>query len=167
MRRYGYTPIISPGPEEATFPAAPDLKTPAANPYAGDLLTRPYLTGDWNGWRSQLAERRVTMDFFATQFYQGVTSGGLSQEFEYGGKLDLLPNFDGQKLGLWQGLSANMHVETRFGTDTNVIDGTLFPSNAAMAFPITGEPAGIWITASSLTGSVRTPSGVRRKSEHA
>ena len=126
---------------------SPGFGIPPANPYAGDLFTRHYLTGDWNGRRSQLAERGVTWDFFATQFYQGVTSGGLSQEFEYGGKLDFLPNFDGQKLGLWQGLSANMHVETRFGTDTNAIDGTLLPSNAAMAFPITGEPTGIWITA--------------------
>ncbi|MFN6102901.1 MAG: carbohydrate porin [Planctomycetaceae bacterium] len=144
--------MIAVGPEQASSPLAPELESaspsaPAPNPYAGDLFTRRYMTGDWDGWRTNLAERGVTMDFFATQFYQGVTSGGLSQEFEYGGKLDFLPNFDGQKLGLWQGLSANMHVETRFGTDTNVIDGTLLPSNAAMAFPITGEPTGTWITA--------------------
>jgi len=117
------------------------------NPYEGDLFTRKYLSGDWNGRRSQLAERGVTMDIFATQFYQGVTSGGLSREFEYGGKLDLLPNFDGQKLGLWQGLSANAHVETRFGTTTNAIAGTLLPSNAAMAFPFDPDTQGVWLTA--------------------
>ncbi len=82
------------------------------------------------------------MDMFATQFYQGVTSGGLSPQFEYGGKLDALPNFDGQKLGLWQGLSANAHVETRFGTTTNSNAGTLLPSNAAMAFPFDPDPQG-------------------------
>ncbi len=55
--------------------ASPTTATP--NPYEGDLLTRHYLTGDWNGRRSRLAERGVTMDIFATQFYQGVTSGAL------------------------------------------------------------------------------------------
>lgn len=121
--------------------------TSTPNPYEGDLLTRRYLTGDWNGRRTKLAESGVTMDFFATQFYQGVTRGGLSQDFEYGGKLDLLPNFDGQKLGLWQGLSANVHLENRFGTTTNSIAGTLLPINAAMSFPFTDDPAGVWLTA--------------------
>lgn len=125
----------------------PAQSTAQVNPYAGDLFSRPYLTGDWNGRRLQLAARGVTWDFFATQFYQGVTSGGLSQEFEYGGKLDFLPNFDGQKLGLWQGLSANAHVESRLGTTTNAISGTLLPSNAAMAFPFDNDPTGVWLTA--------------------
>ncbi len=128
--------------------ASPTTATP--NPYEGDLLTRHYLTGDWNGRRSRLAERGVTMDIFATQFYQGVTSGGLSPQFEYGGKLDVLPNFDGQKLGLWQGLSANAHVESRFGTTTNANTGTLLPSNAAMAFPFDPDAAGLWLTALKL-----------------
>ena len=117
------------------------------NPYEGDLFTRRNLSGDWYGRRSKLAESGVTMDVFATQFYQGVTSGGLSREFEYGGKLDLLPNFDGHKLGLWQGLSANMHVENRFGTTANSNAGTLLPSNAAMAFPFDNDPTGVWLTA--------------------
>jgi porin len=129
---------------QTEMPATPPAQV---NPYEGDLFTRPYLSGDWNGRRSQLAERGVTWDFFATQFYQGVTTGGLSREFEYGGKLDFLPNFDGQKLGLWQGLSANAHVESRFGTTTNAIGGTLLPGNAAMAFPFEDDPTGVWLTA--------------------
>lgn len=144
------SPLSAPSDGTASWlvPSQPaPAPTPNPNPYDGDLFTRNYLSGDWNGWRSRWAERGVTWDFFATQFYQGVTSGGRSQEFEYGGKLDFLPNFDGQKLGLWEGLSANAHVETRFGTDTNAIAGTLLASNAAMLFPITGEPTGTWITA--------------------
>jgi carbohydrate-selective porin OprB len=124
------------------------------NPYEGSLFTRPYLTGDWNGRRSQLAASGVTWDLFATQFYQGVTSGGLSQEFEYGGKLDFLPNFDGQKLGLWQGLSANAHVESRFGRTTNSISGTLLQTNAAMAFPFDPDPTSVWLTAFKFNQAV-------------
>lgn len=139
-------------PDDTIAPSAsseaevPISSPPQVNPYEGDLFTRPYLTGDWNGRRSQLAAQGVTWDLFATQFYQGVTRGGLSQEFEYGGKLDFLPTFDCHKLGLWEGLSANIHAESRFGTSTNAIGGTLLPGNAAMAFPFDPDPAGAWLT---------------------
>ncbi len=138
--------------EQALIPEALESQLESSspspqNPYKGDLRTRRYLSGDWFGRRSKLAENGVTMDMFATQFYQGVTSGGLLPQFEYGGKLDVLPNFDGQKLGLWQGLSANAHVETRFGTTTNANAGTLLPSNAAMAFPFDPDTQGVWLTA--------------------
>ena len=49
----------------------PTLAAPA-NPYAGDLLSRPRLTGDWWGVRSDLSDRGLTFDFFATQFYADV-----------------------------------------------------------------------------------------------
>lgn len=135
-------------------PETPTAPPEQINPYEGDLFTRPYLTGDLNGRRSQLAARGVTWDLFATQFYQGVTSGGLSREFEYGGKLDFLPNFDGQKLGLWQGLSANAHVESRFGRTTNSISGTLLQTNAAMAFPFDPDPTSVWLTAFKFNQAV-------------
>jgi porin len=147
-------PTTSTVTESATSPLPSQtenlLAPPSSNPYSGDLFTRRYLTGDWNGRRSQLAERGVTMDFFASQFYQGVTSGGLSREFEYGGKLDYLLNLDGQKLGLWQGLSMNAHVETRYGTNTNPNSGTLLPTNSSMVFPFTSEQTGVWLTALRL-----------------
>ncbi len=105
------------------------------DPYAGDLLTRERLTGDWWGRRSSLADRGLTFDLFSTQFYQGVAQGGREQEWEYGGKLDYLFNVDGGKLGLWQGLFVNLHAETRYGKSVNEIDGLIAPSNIAMNFP--------------------------------
>jgi porin len=110
----------------------------ASNPYAGDLLTRQRLTGDWWSTRSALADRGLTFDLFATQFYQGVASGGNEQQFRYGGKLDYLFNVDGGKLGLWQGLFVNLHAETRFGRSTNEIDGLIAPSNIPLNFPEPG-----------------------------
>jgi porin len=108
---------------------------PAANPYAGDIWTRSRLTGDWWGTRSALAERGLTFDLSATQFYQGVVQGGRQRDWEYGGKIDYFANLDGGKLGLWQGLFVNLHAETRFGTSVNNIDGLIAPSNIAMQFP--------------------------------
>jgi porin len=106
-----------------------------ANPYQGDLRTRLRLTGDWWGTRSALSDRGLTFDFFVTQFYQGVAAGGRRQSWEYGGKLDYLFNLDGGKLGLWKGFSANLHAETRYGSDVNNIDGLLAPANLPMHFP--------------------------------
>lgn len=138
----------NPVPGDGTLPAmrlpdvsvAPDpVALPAVDPYAGDLITRPRLTGDWIGLRPELADRGLTFDFFATQFYQGVASGGREQAGAYGGKLDYLANLDGHKFGLWQGFFVNLHVETRFGTSVNEFDGLLAPSNIAMNFPEPGR----------------------------
>jgi porin len=117
-----------------------------ANPFAGDLWTRPKLTGDWGGLRSVLAERGIGLDLYSTDFYQGVTRGGREQAFEYAGRFDYLLNIDGQKLGLWQGLFVNLHGETRHGQSVNTIDGLLTPSNMVMQFP---EADG---TSTALTG---------------
>ena len=129
------SPVATPGLDEGSsaeaFPPLPD----AANPYAGDLLTRYRVTGDWWGARSGLADRGLTFDFFSTQFFQGVASGGRLRRFEYGGKLDYLFNLDGGKLGVLEGFSVNLHAETRYGTDVNNIDGLIAPSNLPMSFP--------------------------------
>ncbi len=119
-------------------PAAPESAAaePAAlNPYAGDLHARLRMTGDWWGTRSALADRGLTFDLFATQFYQGVAAGGREREFEFGGKLDYLFNLDGGKFGLWQGSALNLHAETHYGTSVNNIDGLLAPSNLPLSFP--------------------------------
>lgn len=131
--------------QEPTAEAQPAAEAPA-NPYAGDLFTRPRLLGDPWGLRSAAAEHGLTFDIFSTQFYQRTASGGQSRSSEFGGKLDYLVNVDGQKLGLWQGFFVNVHGETRYGTDVNGIDGLIAPSNIAMNFPEAGR------NVTSLTG---------------
>lgn len=93
------------------------------------------LTGNWSGSRDWLAEHGLTIDMFATQFFQGVASGGREQRWDYGGKLDYLVNFEGGKAGLNEGFFINMHAETRFGESINNDDGLLAPANIAMNFP--------------------------------
>jgi porin len=142
----GVTPAVGAGSptgseaqETATNAASPASseaqQTAEANPYAGDLFSRPRLTGDWWGARSGLADRGLTFDFFATQFYQGVASGGRQQSFQYGGKLDYLFGLDAGKLDVLPGFFVNLHAETRFGTAVNNNDGLLAPSNLPMNFP--------------------------------
>jgi len=112
-----------------------ETATPAPAPYVGPLHSRSHLSGDWGGKRTQLAESGVTFDLYATQFYQGVTSGGLDRSWEYGGKLDYLLNIDGGKANFAPGLFINLHAETRFGGSVNPLTGQLSPPNVAMLFP--------------------------------
>jgi len=101
----------------------------------GCCRCREHLLGDMWGVRSGLANGGIVPDLELTQFYQGVTSGGQEQVFEYGGKLDYIFAFDGQKLGMWQGLYMNLHAETRFGEDVNLDAAGLAPANANMLYP--------------------------------
>ncbi|TWT81510.1 Carbohydrate-selective porin, OprB family [Planctomycetes bacterium CA13] len=94
-----------------------------------------HLLGDWGGLRSRLAQRGVVTDIRATQFYQGVSSGGNNERFRYGGKVDYNFAFLGEPLGLNKGFTLLMHAETRFGQDSILDAVGLAPSNANMLMP--------------------------------
>ncbi|MBS0267093.1 MAG: carbohydrate porin [Planctomycetes bacterium] len=105
--------------------------------YDRSLWERGYLTGNWLGFRERWAERGVTFDLSSTQFYQGVTTGGLDRIFEYSGRNDYLFHFDAERSGLWSGLYIDLHGETRYGTDINNNAGPILsPPNIAMLFPL-------------------------------
>lgn len=110
---------------------------PPASSYSGTIFERSRLTGNWWAARDVLRENGMTFDFSSTQFYQGVTSGGFNQVFGYAGRNDYLFNLDGGKAGLWEGLSVNLHGESRYGDDINDDSGSLLvPPNIAMLFPL-------------------------------
>jgi hypothetical protein len=57
----------------------------------------------------------------------------------HGGKADVLLDLDGQKLGLWPGLSVSAHLKQNFGRDANTQgDGSIPPVNTALGFPTLG-----------------------------
>lgn len=107
--------------------------------WGGDLRTRSQVTGDWAGLRTLAADRGVTFYGDVTQYYQGVTAGGLTRQFQYGGRGDYLIDFDFDKLGLWNGGRLDFRGESRLGEDCNGIDGGVAPSNFAMALPRPGQ----------------------------
>jgi len=51
--------------------------------YGGDFWSRSYLTGDWGGLRSKLADRGIQFEFNVTQIFQGVASGGTNRTGRY------------------------------------------------------------------------------------
>jgi porin len=104
--------------------------------FAGPILERSKLTGDWFGSRTALSNGGVTFDLSSTQYCQGVTTGGLEQAFAYGGRNDYFLNFDGEKLGLWEGSFVTLHGETRYGESANTLAGTLLAPNLLLSVPL-------------------------------
>ena len=59
--------------------AKPALEPTVKEQFA-DVWTRDKLTGDWGGWRTDLLRTRHRhRQFRLSQYYQGVTSGGVDQ----------------------------------------------------------------------------------------
>lgn len=106
-----------------------------SGPTRAGWLEGDSLTGDWGGARTWLKNHGLTVKPRLTQFYQGLTAGAGDQNFEYGGKADLLINADLGRLGLWNGFSLTVHAEYNFGQTVNGNGGTLAPVNTALYFP--------------------------------
>lgn len=104
-------------------------------PCDGGWCSSPYLLGDWGGSRSSLAEQGITLDTSVTQYYQGVTSGGRNQEFQYSGHGDYILNTDFGKLGVQDGLLMKIRAEHRFGTPINQAAGVLLSPAMLSTFP--------------------------------
>jgi len=100
------------------------------------LSERSYLTGDWGGARSQLAEQGVELGMEYTSIYQGLVSGDGDKDGDYGGNADVFINLDSGKLGLWQGGGLRTHIEYRHGNDKPFAGGALLPVDSAMLTPI-------------------------------
>src|SRR5215470_5057115 len=86
---------------EEKQPAGPSFTIYPVPNYGGDLRSRSYLTGDWGGLRSKLADRGVQFEFSVTQIFQDVASGGTNRTGRYSGLTDMVLKLDFQKLGLW------------------------------------------------------------------
>jgi len=103
------------------------------------IWSRPTLTGDWGGLRTQMNEHGVSLGIELTQFVSGMTSGEGSKNWQYGGKGDLYFTLNGAKAGLWDGLFISVRGEQNYGRDINGFGETLVPNNASLAFPGSGE----------------------------
>src|ERR1044071_2596783 len=111
-------------------------ETPPATPYSGDFWSRSTLTGDWGGFRNEMAAKGVTLDANITQVGQGVVGGGKSGAWEYGGRGDLILNLDSGKLGLWPGGFFNFEMEGNWASAIIGKTGALMPVNSNQLFPL-------------------------------
>ena len=111
------------------------------------IWSRDKLTGDWWGGRSDLSDHGVDIDLRLSQYYQGVTSGGVDTNSEYGGTMDYRVHIDTSKLlGTWEGLTVDIHARTRFGNDILADAGGLTVPNTGMMMPLPEDYDGTDIT---------------------
>ncbi len=114
---------------------ASTTQTPAATAEES-IWTRDKLTGDWGGFRTDLAEKGISLEMRLTQIYQNVVSGGKETGGAYGGVMDYVLNVDGHKAGLWEGIFFNMHATTQFGESIiSQVSAFSFP-NTQMLYPL-------------------------------
>lgn len=96
------------------------------------------LTGDWQGGRSRMAEKGLSVDLNGIYSFQGVVNGGLGLGNDTGnlfsGNLGVV--FDTDKAGLWPGGTFKMRLEGRGGEDVLVGSGATSPVNNQAIFPL-------------------------------
>ena len=83
-----------------------------------------------------LREHGVGLDVSLTQFGQAMASPDEgNNHLQYGGKLNAKFAFDVARLGLWEGLSANAHIEYKYEHSVNGFNGVLLPINTQIYEP--------------------------------
>ena len=128
-----------PAEEEATLFPVPD--------YTGDFLKRSYLTGDWGGLRSKLADHGVQFEVDLLQIFQDVTTGGTNQTGRYGGVYSMALKVDTHKAGLWPGGFLYVRAQAPFANTVNPSSGGIMAVNLASA---TLLPATNWLVLPNL-----------------
>jgi porin len=120
-----------------TVAATPARAQPYTVPstWGGDLLSRPRLTGDWDGVRDELGKKGVVLDVDLLVTPMDVLSGGRSTGGRTWGNVDYTLNVDTQKLGWWPGGFLMLEADTGFGSNLFANSGALVPVNTAAIFP--------------------------------
>jgi porin len=136
-------PVAAPSPA-----ATPAGILPVPN-YKADFWNNSYLTGDWGGARTDLANKGVQVGVEWTQFVQGVVRGGNDRNTEYGANLNYTINLDLMRMGVLPGALIKFRAESRYGDSVNADAGPILPVNTQALFPLTStldKDVGLTIT---------------------
>ena len=93
------------------------------------------ISGAWIDECPPAEEQWMTFEGSLTQFYQGVSSGGLEQQSRYGGHGDYDVDIDFGRLCDVDGFSVDLGVEHRFGQSVNDDTGSVIPSSLLANLP--------------------------------
>jgi porin len=133
-------------------PAAPHPgpTTPDAT-LGGPFRERSKLTGDWGGFRDDLANHGITLDIDGLYTIQGVADGGTGLGSSTGDLFwgDVALTLETGKAGLWQGGFFKARFEGRGGDNVQGRAGSISPVNNYSVLP--NVPGTIGDSASALT----------------
>jgi porin len=110
------------------LPSEDNASTPSPSPELlsrHELLSRPYLLGDWGGERSALAEKGITFDFFYITDMQANPSGGIQQTYAGWERFRGTVHIAFDKMIQWQGLSFHATGLWQSGANLGAKIGTL------------------------------------------
>lgn len=85
---------------------------------AGNFRDRTQLSGDWGGFRTDLARHGFFFDLYTTSTYQDVASGGLKTGNTSVQNTQLSINVDTGRAGLWPGGIFHGTSESRYGSSS-------------------------------------------------
>lgn len=114
-----------------------------------DISRRETLADAPGGIKELARSYGVDAQIWATQIFQGITSGDKGGISRYGGKADGFIRLTPEKLGLLPGFHLDVQYEHYFGLDINRLDDALVPVNTAQAY----LRAGGYHSALSITGT--------------
>lgn len=129
-----------PAEPAAQKPAKPSL-IPKLPDYSGDFWHREFLSGDWGGTRTDLAEKGILFDLGVTQVLQGNAHGGKDTKnaFRYSGSADYAVKLDTARMDLWPGGLFVIRGETQFGQSINSKVGSILAPNYDALIPVPDE----------------------------
>ncbi len=124
------------GPDPVRSPATRSVRTAAACALLAALPCAPAVACAQGAPDATSAPGRnpFTTEVAFGQFVQGPVTGGLDQEAEYGGKLEVELKIDTHKLGLWSGGVLAAKAATRYG-ELSTAAGAAIPVNTALVDP--------------------------------
>jgi len=122
--------------------------------YSDDLSPRSHLLGDFDGKRSEWAQKGFTFDIDYNQYLQGVVDGGVDTGSEYGGSINYNINVDFDRMGLIPGGLLEMRAVSRYGRSVNGTSGALIAVNTDATHPfttITDDNVALWLPVITYT----------------
>jgi porin len=122
----------------ASVAAAQPIEEPKT--YAGDIWSRPRLTGDWGGLRDELATRGIRFDVDLLLTPQGVASGGRDTGASFWGNAEYTLNVDTGKARLWPGGFLRVMANSGFGESALHDSGALSVVNTGALLPEPNDP---------------------------
>jgi len=141
------SPIFAAGPSADEQETAGETKEGGDKPemppgilpipgYGDDLKTREFLTGDWNGKRTSVAnDYGFQWNIDTITWTDTAVNGGKTNDLEFGGNLTYNLNWDLMRAGILPGALLSLRAETRWGDSGILNTGQGVPMNTAALTP--------------------------------
>ena len=119
---------------DAAAASAPEGLLPIPD-YTGSFSERAYLTGDWGGARTNLAQRGLQFELDSVSWADGFVDGGRRSNTRGGGNLTFDLKWDLMRAGILPGALITLRAESRWGDSGNFATGQIAPPNTAALTP--------------------------------